>query len=161
VHAFEPDPRNHQVAPPNVTVHRAAIADRDGPGQLVLSVEGWGQEWTYSSSIKTPKNHLKRFPVTFGDSVQVDLVSLDTFSRRARLDLVDFVWANVAGAERELIRGGLETLARTRYLYTAYSDEEMYSDQPSLADILALLPDFRVVELWQDRVLLANRRLQA
>lgn len=83
IHAFEPDPRNYQAPHPNVRFHRAAIAECDGYGPLLLSLEGWGQEWTYSSSIKQPKNHLHRYPVTFGEAIEVELVALDTFASRA------------------------------------------------------------------------------
>jgi FkbM family methyltransferase len=157
IHAFEPDPRNEQPPPPNVTIHRAAIADVDGRAPLVLSKSGWGQPWTYSSSLKRPKNHLVRYPVTFGESIEVETVRLDTFAERTGLSTVDFIWADIQGAEGEMVRGGLETLRRTRYLYTEYSDDELYEGQPSLADLLAMLPDFRVVELWPDDVLLENR----
>ena len=52
------------------------------------------------------------------------------------------------------------TLQRTRYLYTEYSGDELYEGQATLAEILALLPDFRVLELWPEDVLLENRSLQ-
>jgi hypothetical protein len=58
-----------------------------------------------------------------------------------------------------MIRGGQRTLSRTRYLYTEYSDDELYEGQIGLRKILEMLPDFRVVELWQDDVLLQNTRL--
>jgi FkbM family methyltransferase len=161
VHAFEPDPRNVQPPRPNVTVHRAAVSDRDGRGPLILSREGWGREWTYSSSLRRPKNHLQRFPVTFGDAVEVELVALDTFYRRHGLELVDLVWADVQGAESDVVRGGLAALRNTRYLYTEYSDDELYEGQTTLAELLALLPDYRVLELWPEDVLLENRRLAA
>ncbi len=161
IHAFEPDPRNHQAPRPNVTLHRAAIADRDGLGSLILSQYGWGQPWTHSSSIKQPKNHLQRYPVSFGAAIEVELVALDTFSQQHGLGLIDFIWADIQGAEGDMIRGGRQTLARTRYLYTEYSDDELYENQATLRDILELLPGFRVVELWPDDVLLENRQLQA
>ena len=161
IHAFEPDPRNHQAPRPNVTLHRAAIAERDGPGSLILSQRGWGQEWTHSSSIKQPKNHLQRYPVSFGEAVSVQLVALDTFCQQQGFDVIDFIWADIQGAEGEMIRGGRQTLARTRYLYTEYSDDELYEGQATLRDILELLPGFRVIELWPDDVLLENRQLQA
>lgn len=161
IHAFEPDPRNHQVRRRNVTCHRAAIADRDGVGLLTMSQQGWGQEWTHSSSIRRPKHHLHRYPVTFGGAVEVPLVALDTFCREQGLDVVDFLWADIQGAEGDMIRGGLQTLQRTRYLYTEYSDDELYEGQITLKDILSLLPDFRVLELWPDDVLLGNQRFKA
>ena len=157
IHAFEPDPRNHPTRFPNVVLHRAAIADRDGSAPFVLSTHGWGQQWTHSSSIKRPKNHLQRYPVTFGDAIEVPIVALDSFSRQNNLGVIDFIWADIQGAEGEMIRGGRQTLARTRYLYTEYSDDELYEDQATLSDILELLPEFRIIELWSDDVLLENR----
>lgn len=160
LHAFEPDPRNWPPPRHNVALHRAAIAERDGRGPLIVSQRGWGQEWTYSSSIKLPKNHLRRYPVTFGETIEVELVTLDTFTQKHGLEVIDFIWADIQGAEGEMIRGGRRTLERTRYLYTEYSDDEMYERQSSLAEILALLPEFGVVELWPDEVLLENRKLK-
>jgi hypothetical protein len=102
-----------------------------------------------------------RYPVTFGATIEVPAVALDTFCREQSLGNIDFIWADIQGAEGEMIRGGLRTLERTRYLYTEYSDEELYENQATLRDILNLLPDFRVVELWPDDVLLENRRFSA
>jgi FkbM family methyltransferase len=160
IHAFEPDPRNNQEPRGNVTLHRAAIADYDGLGSLILSDQGWGQLWTHSSSIKTPKNHLLRYPVTFGEEVEVQTVTLDSFCQRQGLERIDFIWADIQGAEGEMIRGGKQTLAQTRYLYTEYSDDELYENQITLRDILKSLPEFRVLELWEEDVLLENRSLR-
>lgn len=156
LHAFEPDPRNDPGAPPNVTVHRAAVSHTDGRAEFLLSDRGWGQPWTYSSSLRRPKHHLQRYPVTFGPAIDVPTITLDAFVRDAGLGTIDLIWAAVQGSEGDLLHGGAGTLRRTRYFYTEYSDEEMYEGQPGLHDILALLPDFRVIELWADHVLLEN-----
>jgi FkbM family methyltransferase len=159
LHAFEPDPRNDQPPRSNVTVHRAAIADVDGHGPLIPSREGWGDEWTFSSSIKQPTRHLTRYPVTFGTPIDVPFLTLDTFYRRQELDVIDFIWADIQGAEADMIRGGGEALARTRYLYTEYSNDELYEGQATLEGILAMLPAFRVLEVWPEDVLLENTGL--
>jgi FkbM family methyltransferase len=160
LHAFEPDPRNHPVSRANVTIHRAAVAERDGTGALFLSRHGPnGQEWTHSSSVKQPKNHRRRYNVTFGGSIEVELLTLDTFYQREGLGVIDFIWADIQGAEGEMIRGGQRTLAHTRYLYTEYSDDELYENQVPLHELLRMLPDYRVAELWPDDVLLENRAL--
>jgi len=159
IHAFEPDPRNHQPPRQNVIQHRAAISDCDGRAPFTLSLRGWEQEWTHSSSLKKPTNHLLRYPVTFGDRIDVETISLDTFSRRECPGTIDFIWADIQGAEREMIRGGRQTLARTRFLFTEYSDDELYEGQATLSQIMSMLPQFRVVELWPDDVLLENRSI--
>ncbi|MDQ1639052.1 MAG: hypothetical protein QOF62_2391 [Pyrinomonadaceae bacterium] len=158
LHALEPDPRNQQPARNNVTVECAAISDYDGRGLLTLSEQGWGQEWTFSSSLKQPLNHLSRFPVSFGRAVEVETITLDSFCRQHELRMIDFILADIQGAEGEMIRGGREALSRTRYLFTEYSDDELYENQASLGEILGMLPDFRVIELWPDDVLLENSK---
>lgn len=46
-----------------------------------------------------------------------------------------------------------------RFLFTEYSDDELYDKQISLKELLETLPDFRVLELWPDEVLLENQKL--
>lgn len=160
LHAFEPDPRNDQPPRSNVTLHRAAVAGIDGRAEFVLSESGWGQVWTQSSSLRRPRNHLARYPVSFGETIEVETIALDSFAGRRGISTVDFIWADIQGAEGEMVRGGLELLRRTHYLYTEYSDDEMYEGQATLGDILTMLPDYRVVELWSDDVLLENRAFE-
>ena len=91
---------------------------------------------------------------------EVDLITLDSFCEGRGIERIDFIWADIQGAEGDMVRGGRQTLARTRYLYTEYSDEELYENQATLKEILELLPDFRVIELWTDDVLLENQQLK-
>jgi FkbM family methyltransferase len=159
IHAFEPDPRNHPPPLANVMLTRAAVSDRDGRLPFILSITGWDRPWTYSSSIRRPKNHLVHYPVTFGETIEVDSVRLDSYARHHNLDIVDFIWADIQGAEGDMIQGGRDLLGRTRYLYTEYSDDELYEGQATLKDICAMLPDFRVIELWPYEVLLQNQKM--
>jgi FkbM family methyltransferase len=159
IHAFEPDPRNHPPPFANVVLTRAAVSDRDGRAPFILSETGWGQPWTHSSSLNQPKNHLTRYPVTFDETIEVDAITLDAYARLHRLHTVDFIWANIQGAEGEMIRGGRDLLSRTRFLYIEYSDDELYEGQVTLKDICVMLPEFRVIELWPYEVLLQNQNI--
>jgi hypothetical protein len=98
--------------------------------------------------------------VTFAGAVEVATVSLDSYRRRHRLNAVDLVWAEPQGAEGDVIEGGRELLSRTRYLYSSYSDDEMYAGQVTLRQMMEMLPEFRVLELWESTVLMANRRFE-
>jgi 2-O-methyltransferase len=158
--AFEPDPRNELPDLRNVTVIRAAVSDRVGTAPFLLSETGWGMEWTLSSSLRTPKNHLKRFPVTFGKTISVPTITLDSLLDAAPLiGQIDFIWCDIQGSEVDMVRGATRTLKQTRYLYTEYSNEEMYEGQATLAQLLAMLRDFRIVSVWPEDVLLENMTL--
>jgi FkbM family methyltransferase len=149
VHAFEPDPRNRLSALPNVVVNDQAVSDQTGTRPFILSSQGWGQEWTYSSSLKPPKNHFRKYPaVSFGKTISVQSTTLDGYCSSHNIGVVDLVWAEIQGAEGEMIRGAQQTLSRTRYLYTAFSDEELYEGQISLAELQKRLPSYRVIEVW-------------
>jgi FkbM family methyltransferase len=159
VHVFEPDLRNQPQARPNVIVHQKAIGAHDGHASMVLSQCNNGEPWSHSSSIKQPFNCLLRHPLTFGQSIPVALQTLDSFCDEQSLGVIDFIWADIEGAEGDMIRGGRESLKRTRYLFTEFSDDELFEDQVTLGEILEMLPQFKVIEVWHDYVLLENQEL--
>jgi FkbM family methyltransferase len=162
IHAFEPDPRaiaafKMKEFPPRVTLFETAISAISGVTTFYPS-DKWGDNaWHQSGSIRNPKNHLEKYPeVTFSEVVILPTSTLDGWSEKYGIGEVDFIWADVQGAELDMIRGGLETLGRTRYLYTEYSNDELYEGQISLEELLTLLPNFRVVADFGGDVLLRN-----
>jgi 2-O-methyltransferase len=164
VHAFEPDPRNHILPAPNLILNRAAIAAHDGPTAFYLSTLATSPDqdnpWTESSSIRRPKTHLLIWPhITFPEHIEVPAITLDTYYTQQHLDVIDFIWADVQGAEGDLIDGGPLALAHTRYLYTECYDNELYEGQITRADILHRLPDWQIIETYPNDLLLENQAL--
>lgn len=159
VHTFEPDPRNQGPNLFNVIAHRYAISDSIGTAPFLLS-DKWEDKpepWTYSSSLCKPKTHLTRWPITFGETILVETITLDQFySDWLKGTVIDFIWCDIQGAEGAMIRGGLTALSHTRYLYTEYSDQEEFEGQASLREMLELLPSWKIVFRWPDDVLLEN-----
>ena len=82
---------------------------------------------------------------------------LDSWISAQDFDQVDFIWADVQGAERDLIAGGSQTLAMSRFFYTEYSNEEWYEGQIDLRGLIDSLPDFEVAELFPRDVLFRRR----
>ncbi|WP_448379798.1 FkbM family methyltransferase [Gloeomargarita sp.] len=114
-----------------------------------------------SGSIRKPKKHREVFPwCTFEQTIQVPTQKLDTWWQTAGFPQIDFIWADVQGAEVDLIQGGKKALAHTRYLYTEYANVELYEGQIPLREILRLLPDFQLVYRFSGDVLLKNKRLK-
>ena len=172
IFAFEPDPRARArfaaaVQDPRVTLLDLAISDTNGEIDFHMSSGAPSAEvaaqlpdgWDLSGSIKKPTGHLNALPwCTFDQHIKVKTMTLDTWCTNAGIQAIDFIWADVQGAEADLIRGGQAALANTRYFYTEYSDRELYEGQLSLRALLALLPDFKVIHRFSGDVLLKNTR---
>lgn len=156
LHCFEPDPRNvdiflnggERVCKPhftgpvsggNIFLNQKAVGDKDG------KVFFYQTTTIYSSSLKEPNENLRRtWPeIDIKDKLEIDAVRLDTYVQEAGIEMIDFIWADVQGAEDLMIKGGKETFKnKVKYLYTEYSRDEsssFYKGSPFLRDILDLL----------------------
>lgn len=168
VHCFEPDPRaiekfKEKIKEERCKLWELAISNENGETSFHLSggKDPYGKmdDWDQSSSIKKPKKHLEKFPwCNFDKEITVKTQRLDTWAEDNIIEHVDFIWADVQGAERELIEGGLKTLNNTDYLYIEFYNEEMYEGQLNLKDMLCLLPQFKIVKKFGNNVLLKNGR---
>lgn len=170
VHCFEPDPRpveRFQISDARCTLHRVAIAAQDGTLKFYMSggtpPNRRMLDWDLSSSIRRPTRHLKAHPwCTFDRTCQVSARSLDSwFNEHTELTQIDFIWADLQGAEGDLIAGGRTTLCNhTRYLYTEFYDTPMYEGQLTRQQILEQLPEFECVGIYEGyNMLLRNKRL--
>jgi FkbM family methyltransferase len=169
-HAFEGDSRiipnfwrnnaNHVM---NIKLNEAAIGNIDGEVTFNLSggVESreghFKQEFYGSSSIKQPKKTNEYWPdMTFQESI-VKCYKFDTYYNEVNPGIIDFIWSDIQGAEKELIEGGQEALAKTRYLYTEYNQGDSYEGEISLSEIIDKLPgSWSIVEDYGHDVLLKN-----
>lgn len=169
-YAFEPDQRQHpylieNTAPYGVEIIPAAIGAVDSDGVVfyisdgIQQREGEGhlQRFDGSSSIRQPTEHnAAAFPDMTFRTAKVRTIKLDTFCKAHGIDHIDFIWADIQGAEVDLITGGRESLAKTGHLYTEYCDGELYEGEIGLEQIKKLLPAFEVVQDYGGDVLLRN-----
>lgn len=176
IFCFEPDPRARARFTSMVDDDRAelsdiAISDVDGTAQFFAS-GGWPEDtdqgprpegWDCSGSIRKPKRHLELHPwCTFDETFEVTTMRLDTWRRSRALERIDFIWADVQGAEADLIHGGRETLSQTRLFYTEYNNDELYEGQIGLRRLLRMMGNcgFELVTRYENDVLLRNRRFR-
>lgn len=169
IHAFEPDPRCvFEHYPPNVKINKVAVSDTEGFSKFYLSESaGYGEDnpWTFSSSILTPKNHLTVYDyVWFDKEVQVPVIKLDDYCQQNNIEHIDIIWMDVQGAEAKVFLGAENILQKTKYIYTEYSDNEMYEGQAPLKELLAILKHFEIIHLYDQEVtknvLLKNTRYE-
>lgn len=172
VFCFEPDPRAVQrfrksVSDPRAELFEVAVGKIDGLSIFYQS-DGWPspggvrfpEGWDLSGSIHRPTGHLVMHPwCTFDNRIGVTVVRLDTWAREHGVDYVDFIWADVQGAEGDLVMGAQSLLAHTRFFYTEYSHHELYEGQVTLQQLEAMLPRFEMMQTWDNDVLFRNRDL--
>jgi FkbM family methyltransferase len=174
VYAFEPDPRalakfKARGHHPRIHLFELAIGAEDGeadfyvssglPDNMPLHVRSsYPLGWDQSGSLRTPKSHKTVWPwVKFERRIKVTVKRLDTWAKDRGITAVDFIWADMQGAEGDLIVGGKDTLTNTHYLYTEYSNDEWYEGQPNLAQLESMLPTFSILCRYPMTVLFENR----
>ncbi len=154
VYAFEPEPRCDLTKMPlNVAVNQMAVSDATGDAVFNLSDSpGYntpGKMWTYSSSLLKPKNHLKVHPhVRFEKQVKVKTTRLDDYCVEKGISKIDFLWMDTQGAEAKVFTGAAEILKNTRYVYTEYSNSELYEGQKPLDALIKMLKTYEVMDIW-------------
>ena len=175
IYCFEPDPRaiarfkRTLCDHPEVELFEVALSDSDGEttfyqssGQkserhAAIMPEGWDR----SGSIRPPKQHLRKHPwVKFDPAIKVKTSTLDSWAENRGLETIDFIWMDVQGAEINVFKGGRDTLNNTRFVYTEYSNQELYEGQPGLSQLVAQMEDFEILAIYPDDVLLRNRKFE-
>lgn len=115
-----------------------------------------------SSSIRKPKRVKEFYPDMKFSEETVTVISLDAHLRKYYLSnrIIDFIWADMQGAEIDLIKGAADAFNNVRYFYTEYSNTEDYAGQLiGIEQLLQLLPRFEVIENYGGDVLLKNNLL--
>lgn len=170
---FEPDPRAILLFKSRVIkkyskkvkLFEMAISNKDGYINFWMSDSDSkspvGKDWNKSGSIKQPLYHLIYHKwCKFNKVINVKTLKLDTWVKENDIDIIDFIWADVQGAEVDLINGGIDTLNnKVRYFYTEYSNIKMYASDSSIKAITNLLPNFEIVKIFDNDILLKNKKL--
>lgn len=171
IYAFEPEPRaiekfRRNIQSPNVRLFETAVGALNG--SITFNQSSGNEQdpeyrkgWDQSGSIRPPKSHLKVWPwVRFQTQITVPITTLDAWSKQHQVDRCDFIWADVQGAESDLIDGASSFLRASRFFYTEYSNEEWYEGQITLAQIQQKLPDFRLTRRYAMDALFENQLLR-
>lgn len=138
IHAFEPLPNCFNAAEralasvKNATLHNVALGDTEG------QIDMFANDFSPSSSIlPMAEGHKDAFPFTnYGKVVTVKVRRLDDFADELLLVSPMFIKIDVQGFERQVLAGGLSTIARAEVVLLELSFEELYEGQPLFAELL-------------------------
>ena len=178
LHCFEPDHRNISMFKKlnlPIILNEYAISDYDGVSKFYLSSGDVYQskygptdnelvnmnDWSASSSLMTPKNHMVKVPwVKFENTVEVKTKKIETYCLENNIENIDFIWMDVQGSELNIIKGMGKFKEKTHFIYTEYSNEELYENQGTKQQIIDLLgKNWEVVFDFGGDILLKNKKL--
>lgn len=166
IYSWEINPVNleflkKQGWPNNIEIIPYAISNKDGQAKLWLStVNNQDDVISAQSSLLEPVNHPARpVSVKFKKPIQVRTRSLDSFCSERGINHIDFIWADIQGAEPLMIEGAKKILSKTKYLYMELMPEKRYKGMLTQAqEVLDLLPEsWELVHRYPVDILLKNR----
>ncbi len=136
IYAFEPDPHNFQCLTRNIInnnikgVHpfQVAVADRETKMKLHLYK-------TYNTGRHSLIDHGKT-----GKFVEVDTICIDAFMKKHGLSgrIVELYKIDIEGFEMAAFRGSMETLSKTRFVFSEFTPEIMRSINEDPAQFIDL-----------------------
>lgn len=173
LHCFEPDPRAFAVLQKRrirskitpAFLHNVALSDLQGRAKFYQSSGSKPRivkrDWDLSGSLNKPTGHLEYSPwVKFENEIEVETRRLDDYDFK----FIDLIWMDVQGGERKVIEGGLNTLDRTRFLYTEYGHwtKPLYEGQMTREETIECLGDgWKPIGIFENcNLLLQNERLK-
>jgi FkbM family methyltransferase len=170
IYCFEPDPRAANKWKRNLNgdtralLVEKAVSQSDGTMKFYQSSgflfdKNSGDEWDQSGSLRKPKEHELAYPsVKFENTINVHTTTFDSFFFSSSLPSVDLLWMDVQGCELDVLLSAQNALKHVRYLYTEYSNSELYEGQASLKQICRALSGWTMVERYSENVLFRNDR---
>jgi 2-O-methyltransferase len=160
-YAFEPDIRRIPDIISRVGNNQRVHIINKAIGAECKEIKFYKSSLNYygSSSIRKPTDLcFKSWPDMAFEEGVAEVITLDAFCKENGITHIDFIWADIQGAEIDLIAGGHEMLANTGYLYTEYNDGEIYEGCLGQQGILYWLPGWEVVQDYKGDVLLRNTK---
>ena len=166
IYCFEPDPRcirqfKKFIKDERCTFIECAVSNRDGKTMLNLSsgfppsAIPWyirffnlskaylfltKKEYDSSSSIKKSISNPSDYPwLIFNKKVEIETIRLDTWIAKNNISVIDFIWSDVQGAEKDMIEGAVHTLKITKLFYMEYGEVSSYPDAMTREETVQLL----------------------
>jgi len=159
IHCFEPDSRNHAVFEKlvnndRIKLYNCALSDKQGKAKFFRSysdekIDNIPEKYDFIplNEYKEGKLHgsgassLKRgYPKTLSESYYVKTERFDIWHSQNNIGGIDFVWIDVQGAERDVIKGMGVCIKHISYIWMEYGETE-YIDAMTRKESINLLED--------------------
>lgn len=101
--------------------------------------------WDSSGSIKIPSNHKNLRPEITFERTTHQITTLNTWTKQNSIASVDLIWADIQGAELDMILGASDILDTVKFINIECHNPPLYEDDADINDIKSELKDFEVI----------------
>jgi len=128
-----------------IEIHNKAMCDRDG--QIILYHDPSEDAHQSATIMPLPVDTDWSGPSHHQAEIFTDAVRLDTFIEEKKINKIDLLYADVEGAQKELLAGAKNALQETDYLYI---ETQKLWGGPSHDDLIKMLEEHFSVEVKVD-----------
>jgi hypothetical protein len=84
---------------------------------------------------------------------------LDETDPDRKVEVIDFIWADLQGGQVFFIAGARMALSVTRYLYIECHEQPLYADEPTQDELITMLrPEFTPLGIYErNNILFQNK----
>jgi FkbM family methyltransferase len=172
--AFEPDSRNYNkiINNPNFPISKSgvelvkkALHSKTGEFNLFTSsgkAEGNPNEYDCCSSLLEPNEVTKLYPFLKFDNEMVNCITIDDICKKRNIEHIDFIYADIQGAEVEMIKGAKEMMSKVKFMFLEKSDKHrLYGNQPLTDELINVMKEnnFEVANNYDCDILFYNTKL--
>jgi len=157
VYSFEPDPQNYPkcvkatASLKNIYMFPFALGAENGVATFYQSAEPYAPTVSSSSgSLLKPKEHLNLSPTLFPSTVEVEVITLDSWAKQHGVTKIDFLWLDVQGVELDIMKSSPRVLEHVKVIMSEVEFVEAYEGQYLFDDIKVWLEERGFEVVWDD-----------
>ena len=139
IHAFEPVPElfvalREKTAPyPNITCYQLGLGSYNGTATLYLSQKP--TKITQASSLLAPKERLHSSPITFDTTIEIPIMTLDSWAAQYQIPRIDLLWLDLQGMELAVLQTAPDILKKIKTIHIEVATSERYTGQPLVQEV--------------------------
>ena len=154
IHTFEPVPmlfekvKQNTKSYENIFCYDYALGDSIGTKIFYLSEDpNYPNIVSQSSSLLPPKYHSQYGNNTFDKKIEVDVITIDAWAKKFKVEKLDFLWLDLQGYELQALKSAGILLNNVSVIVTEVEQVEAYENQYLYKDLKRWLHEngFRLV----------------
>ncbi len=146
IHAFEPVPelfeklKKNTAHLTNVHCYQRALSNQDGTAQFYVSEKPTKPGVpSQAGSLLKPKERLDWSPLQFPYTIQVQTITLPTWTQQNNSTKIDLLWLDIQGNELTVLKAAAPLLQSVQAMYTEVAFIEAYENQPTYEEVKSWL----------------------